>query len=84
MTVTKGKSNCRIFIGEFLWRKFKDVKAIIVNDFSALYASNLTGGQPPSGISYQEILDKTVGAGALIRYKRGDDDVGWFICYRHS
>ena len=29
-------------------------------------------------------LRKTVGAGALIPYKRGDDDVGWFICYRHS
>ena len=26
----------------------------------------------------------SVGAGALIPYKRGDDDVGWFICYRHS
>ena len=25
-----------------------------------------------------------VGAGALIPYKRGIDDVGWFICYRHS
>ena len=25
-----------------------------------------------------------VGAGALIPYKRGDDDVGWFICYRHT
>ena len=27
---------------------------------------------------------EVVGAGALIPYKRGDDDVGWFICYRHS
>ena len=26
----------------------------------------------------------TVGAGALIPYKRGDDDVGWFISYSHS
>ena len=25
-----------------------------------------------------------VGAGALIPYKRGIDDVGWFKCYRHS
>ena len=25
-----------------------------------------------------------VGAGASIPYKRGIDDVGWFICYRHS
>ena len=25
-----------------------------------------------------------VGAGAWIPYKRGDDDVGWFICYRYS
>ena len=25
-----------------------------------------------------------VGAGALIPYKRGDDDVGWFISYSHS
>ena len=28
--------------------------------------------------------ENIVGAGALIPYKRGDDDVGWFICYRHS
>ena len=26
----------------------------------------------------------SVGAGALIPYKRGDDDVGWFTYYRHS
>ena len=26
----------------------------------------------------------TVGAGTLIPYKRGDEDVGWFIRYRHS
>ena len=25
-----------------------------------------------------------VGAGAWIPYKRGDDDVGWFISYSHS
>ena len=25
-----------------------------------------------------------VGAGARIPYKRGIDDVGWFVCYRHS
>ena len=25
-----------------------------------------------------------VGAGVLIPYKRGDDDVGWFIYYSHS
>ena len=26
----------------------------------------------------------SVGAGALIPYKRGDDDVGWFLSYSHS
>ena len=31
-----------------------------------------------------EAFEYAVGAGALIPYKRGDDDVGWFICYRHS
>ena len=25
-----------------------------------------------------------IGAGTWIPYKRGLDDVGWFICYRHS
>ena len=29
-------------------------------------------------------LSNIVGAGALIPYKRGDDDVGWFISYSHS
>ena len=34
-----------------------------------------------SGIVFFSI---SVGAGALIPYKRGDDDVGWFISYSHS
>ena len=49
----------RLCLGDTLWRKFKDIKAVIINDLSAVYATNLPGGQPPSGISYQEILDKT-------------------------
>ena len=31
-----------------------------------------------------DFTDLGVGAGALIPYKRGDDDVGWFISYSHS
>ena len=46
-------------LGDTLWRKFKDIKSVIINDLSVVYATNLPGGQPPSGISYQEILDKT-------------------------
>ena len=40
--------------------------------------------------SHCKIINKSffikciVGAGALIPYKRGDDDVGWFISYSHS
>ena len=37
-----------------------------------LYENNVTG------------VSRGVGAGAWIPYKRGDDDVGWFTCYRHS
>ena len=36
------------------------------------------------GAPYQLRSGNGVGAGALIPYKRGDDDVGWFISYRHS
>ena len=46
-------------VGDTLWRKFKEIKAVIINEFSAIYSRNLPGGQPPSGISYEEILDKT-------------------------
>ena len=38
-----------------LRRKFKDIKAVKVNDLSVAYATNLPGGQPPCGISYQDI-----------------------------
>ena len=30
------------------------------------------------------VFTTVVGAGALIPYYRGIDDVGWFICYSHT
>ena len=46
-------------IGESLRRKFKDIKTIVTNDFSSMYARNLPGGRPPSGKSVEDILLST-------------------------
>ena len=45
--------------GESIWRKFGEIKRIIVNDFTELYMKNLPGGQLPSGKSKIEIIEKT-------------------------
>ena len=45
--------------GESIWRKFGEIKRVIVNDFTELYVKNLPGGQLPSGKSKAEIIEKT-------------------------
>lgn len=45
--------------GESIWRKFGEIKRIVINDFTELYMKNLPGGQLPSGISKAEIIEKT-------------------------
>ena len=45
--------------GDSLWRKFAEIKKIICNDFTDLYVKFLPGGQPPSGLSLEDVLEKT-------------------------
>ena len=45
-----------IHSGESLWRKYRDIKAFVINEISDIYASCMP---PPSGISIEEILIKT-------------------------
>ena len=45
--------------GDSLWRKYAEIKKIICNDFTDLYSKFLLGGQPPSGLSMEDILEKT-------------------------
>ena len=45
--------------GESIWRKFGEIKRVVVNDFTDLYMKNLPGGQLPSGKSKMEIIEKT-------------------------
>lgn len=45
--------------GESVWRKFGEIKRVVVNDFTELYMKNLPGGQLPSGKSKEEIVEKT-------------------------
>ena len=45
--------------GESVWRKFGEIKRVVVNDFTELYMKNLPGGQLPSGKSKEEIIEKT-------------------------
>ena len=42
--------------GESLWRKYRDIKAFVINEISDIYASCMP---PPSGISMEEIFIKT-------------------------
>ena len=47
---------------------------------------NINFSQPNTNIASFTMasFNSPVGAGAWIPYKRGDDDVGWFISYSHS
>lgn len=42
--------------GATLWRKFKEIRLILMNEFSPLLASKMPGGILPSGKSFAEIL----------------------------
>ena len=55
--------------GDSLWRKFAEIKKIISNDFTDIYLKFLPGGQPPSGLSMEDILEKTR-VGVFMRYEK--------------
>jgi hypothetical protein len=42
--------------GASLWRKFKEIRLVVMNDLANMLAKKLPGGQPPSGKSMDEIL----------------------------
>ena len=42
--------------GPTVWRKFKEIRLVLMNDFAPLLAKKLPGGQLPSGKSFAEIL----------------------------
>ena len=42
--------------GGSLWRKFKEIKLVLMNDFAPVLSKKLPGGQLPSGKSMAEIL----------------------------
>ena len=41
--------------GSTLWRKYKEIRLILMNDFAPFLSKRLPGGQPPSGKSMAEI-----------------------------
>ena len=45
--------------GDSLWRKYAEIKKIICNDFTDIYQKFTPGGQPPSGLSLEDVLEKT-------------------------
>lgn len=45
--------------GESVWRKFGEIKRVVVNDITNLYMKNLPGGQLPSGKSKSEMIEQT-------------------------
>ena len=42
--------------GATLWRKYKEIRLILMNDFAPLLSRRLPGGLPPSGKSFAEVL----------------------------
>ena len=42
--------------GASVWRKYNEIRRVVINEISYVYSRNLPGGQPPSGKSYDEIL----------------------------
>jgi hypothetical protein len=42
--------------GASLWRKFKEIRLILLNEFSPLLAKKMPGGLLPSGKTYSEVL----------------------------
>ena len=42
--------------GATLWRKYKEIRLILMNDFAPLLMKRLPGGLPPSGKSFAEVL----------------------------
>ena len=42
--------------GATLWRKYKEIRLILMNDFAPLLSKKLPGGNPPSGKTFAEIL----------------------------
>ena len=42
--------------GATLWRKYKEIRLILMNDFAPILSSELPGGMPPSGKSFAEVL----------------------------
>ena len=42
--------------GVTLWRKYKEIRLILMNDFAPLLMKRLPGGLPPSGKSFAEVL----------------------------
>ena len=42
--------------GATLWRKYKEIRLILMNDFAPILSSKLPGGMPPSGKSFAEVL----------------------------
>ena len=42
--------------GPSLWRKFKEIRLVIMNDFTPLLAKRMPGGMIPSGKSFAELL----------------------------
>ena len=45
--------------GDSLWRKYAEIKRVVVNDFTDLYNSFIPCGQPPSGLSLEDVVYNT-------------------------
>lgn len=42
--------------GGSLWRKYREIRLILLNDFGSVLAKKLPGGQPPAGKTFADVL----------------------------
>ena len=42
--------------GGSLWRKYREIRLILLNDFGAILAKKLVDGQPPRGKNFSDVL----------------------------
>ena len=61
--------SCDLHTGTSLWRKYKEIRLVLLNEYKPLLSKHLPNGHPPSGKSFGEVL-QTV---RKVLYEKSED-----------
>ena len=61
--------SCDLHTGASLWRKYKEIRLVLLNEYTPLLLKRLPNGHPPSGKSFGEVL-QTV---SKVLYEKSED-----------